>query len=245
MAIKYYPNRIPKNPAAIDRVLAQRKLQLVRGSADTTSAGLDVVISANTGWHVNNIKFTFSGATVRDFSAKIIGGRKVVADMNDCLWFQHEDTLPQNIVLDAGFYTGTELATELESKLDANVAFTAKSITFTVTYSDSTGLFTVTPSSGNLRYWNENKTVSPRYRDSIGGHLFGFTEDIVYGATVVSNETVFGLNQEAWIINEAASVVTENFFDDLKILDIDQAVRLETTTAAIRVDYEVNYEEIV
>lgn len=245
MAIKYYPNRIPKSPAAIDRVLAQRKLQLVRGSADITSDGLDVVISANTAWHVNNIKFTFSGVAARNFSAKITGGRKVVADMNDSLWFQHQETLPQNIVLDAGFYTGTELATELETQLDANAAFIAKSVTFTVTYSDSTGLFTITPSSGNLRYWNANNAIAPRYRDSIGGHLFGFTNNIAYGATVVSNETVFGLNQESWIINEAASVVTENFFDDLKILDIDQALHLQTTTAAIRVDYEVNYEEIV
>ena len=245
MAIKYYPNRIQKKPAAIDRVLDQRKLKLVRGSEDITSEGLNVIVSANTDWHINNIKFTFSGETSRDFSAKIISGRKVVEDMNDCLWFQHEETLPQNIVLDSGFYTGTELADELKTKLDENVAFTSKSITFTVDYSDSTGLFTITPSSGKLRYWNDNKTVSPRYRDSIGGHLFGFTEDIDYGSTVVSNETVFGLNQEAWIINEESSIATENFFDDLKILDIDQALRLETTTAAIRVDYEVNYEEIV
>jgi len=246
MAIKDYPNRIQKQTVpAIDRVMAMRKPQLVRGSQDITASGLDVVVSTNDDWQINSIKFTFSGAGARNFSAKILGGRQVVADRNDSLWFQHADTLPQEITLDAGFYTGTELAAELKTQMDANAAFTALSVTFTVAYSATTGLFTITPSAGNIRYWNANTMTTPRYQDSIAGHLFGLTADVAYGSPIASNETVFGLNQEAWIIDETASIVTESFFDDLKILDIDQALHLETNTAAITVDYEVNYEDMV
>jgi hypothetical protein len=245
MAIKYYPNRIQKQtPPAIDRVMAMRKPQLIRGSKDITESALDVVVSANRDWHLNSIKFTFSSGTSRDFSAKVMGGRKVVEDLNDSLWFQHSDTLPQNIIINSGFYTGTELATELETQLDSNVAFTALSVTFTVTYSATTGLFTITPSAGNIRYLNVNSMTVPRYQDSIAGHLFGLTANVAYGSPITSNETVYGLNNEAWIIDETESIVLENFFDDLKVLDIDQAIHLETSVAGVIVNYEVNYEEI-
>lgn len=246
MAIKYYPNRIQKQtPPAIDRVLAKRKPQLIRGAANVASTALNTVISANGDWHLNNIKFTFSGATARDFSAKILGGRKVLTDLNDSLWIQHADSLPQSIVLDEGFYTGTELAAELKAKMDANTSFSALGITFTVSYDATTGLFTITPSSGTIRYLEVNTMTTPRYKDSIAGHLFGFTATTSYGSPIASNETVFGLNQEAWIVDESSSTVLENFFDDLKILNIDQALHLETNTASVRVEYEVNYEEIV
>ena len=247
MAIKYYPNRIQKMLVpAIDRVMAKRKAQLIRGSQDINATALDVVISANGDWQLNSIKFTFSAATARNFSAKILGGRRVVSNLNDYLWFQTPNTLPQQITLSTGFYTGTQLATELQTKMDANTAFSALGITFTVAYSATTGLFTITPSSSTLKYLNVNTLQTQRYRDSIAGHLFGLTEsNTIYLAAVESFTTVFGLNQEAWIIDETASIVTENFFDDLKLLDIDQAVHIETNTANVIVDYEVNYEEVV
>ena len=87
--------------------------------------------------------------------------------------------------------------------------------------------------------------TTQRYRDSIAGHLFGLTTDSSFGATVVSDITAWGLNKEAWIIDESAAVVTEHYFDDLKILDIDQAIHIESSVAAITVNYEVNYEEMV
>lgn len=246
MAIKYYPNRIEKKSVpSIDRVMAKRNPLMIRGSYDITAAGLDIVVSADRDWQLNAIAFNFSGAVARDFSAKIMGGRKVVTNLNDYLWFQSDLTLPQQITLDADFYTGTQLATELQTQLNANAAFTADGVTFTVAYVNTTGLFTITPSSGTLRYLNVNTLQTQRYRDSIAGHLFGLNTDSVFGATVVTDTPVFGLDSEAWIIDETASVVTELYFDDLKILDIDQAVHLETSTAAIRVDYSVNYEIMV
>lgn len=245
MAIKYFPNRIQTIDPSIDRVMVKRKPHLIRGSQDITATPVDTVISADTDWHLNNIKFTFSGAIARDYFAKILGGRKVVSDLNDSLWIQHDATLPQNIVLDSNFYTGTELASELQSKLDANTAFSNLGVTFIVSYDPITGFFTITPSSGTIRYLNVNFMTTPRYQDSIAGHLLGLTADTSFGASVVSNESVFGLNAEAWIVDETGSVVTEDFFDDLKVLDVDQALHIYTGTAGVIMDWEVNYEEIV
>jgi hypothetical protein len=246
MAIKYYPNRIQKGMApAIDRVMAKRKPLSVRGAANVTSTALSQIVSANEDWQLNSIKFTFNNATPRNYSAKIIGGRKVVTDLNDYLWFQTPNTLRQKITLTQGFYTGTTLADELKTKLDANTAFAALGLTFTVAYDAITGLFTITPSSGTIRYWNVNPATTPRYKDSIGGHLFGLTTNASYAGSIISDSACYGLNQEAWIINETASVVTENYFDNITILDVDQAVHLASNTSGVILNWEVSYEEII
>lgn len=242
MAIVYYPNRTLKRlDPSIDRVMAKRNVRIVQGAKNITSAGLDVVISANSDWQVNNVTLNFSAATARDYGWSIINGRKVVTDANDYLWFQMSDTLWTKITLDPGFYTGTQLAAELQDKLDA--AFTP--ITFTVAYDAATGLFTVTPSSGTMRYIDYNTAQTLPNRQSIGGHLFGWTDDTAFGATVVSDTPVFGLNMSSDLVDETASTVTQHFNDDLHILNIDQALRITTGTAGIRVDYAVTYEEIV
>ncbi len=246
MAIKYYPNRIEKQSApSIDRVMSKRKPQLIRGAANVVTNSLSEVISANTDWQLNAVKLTFSNATQKDFSAKIIGGRKVIENMNDYLWFQTPNTLPQKITMTSGFYNGTQLAEELETQLDANTAFSDLGLTFTVAYDPLTGLFSITPSSGTIRYLEINTMQTQRYRDSIAGHLFGFNSNTPYESAIESDTTVYGLNQEAWIIDEEDSAATENYFDDLKLLDLDQALKLETSTADVVVNYEVSIEEIV
>lgn len=242
MAIMYFPNRsAQKVGPAIDRVMAKRSIKTVRGAADITSSGLDVVISADSDWHLNSIMLTFSGAAPRDYGWKVISGRKVIAGLNDYLWFHMNDSLWTKITLDAGFYTGTQLAAELADKLDA--AFAPK--TFTVAYSATTGLFTITPSSGTLKYIQTNNAQTLPYRESIAGHLFGLNSTSSFGSSVVSDTAVFGLNASASFVDESASVVTEHYNDDLHIFSIDQALNITSGTAAITVNYEVNYEEIV
>ncbi|MFA7219255.1 MAG: hypothetical protein WC119_01965 [Synergistaceae bacterium] len=243
MAIVYYPNRLQKKlGSAIDRVMAKRTTKLVQGSQDVTTEALNAVISAETDWQINNIAFAFSNATSRNYSAKVMNGRKVVDSLNDSLWFQHADSLPQEITLDSGFYTGTELAAELKTQLDANDAFTSLGVTFTVVYAEATGKFTITPSSGNIRYLNVNSMTVPRYKDSIAGHLFGLNADTEFASSITSDTDVFGLDSETWIIDETGSVVTEHFNDDDKVLNIDQAIHLASNTASVRIDYAVNYE---
>jgi hypothetical protein len=242
MAIVYYPNRVAKRlGTAIDRVMAKRSVQTIRGAVDITSSGANVVISCNSDWQLNSIKLNFSAATARDYGWKVISGRKIVTGMNDYLWFQMNGTLWTRLTLSAGFYTGTQLAAELKSKLDTAFA----PITFTVTYAAATGLFTITPSSGTLKYIQTCVAQTIRYRDSIAGHLFGLNATSSFGSTVVSDTPVFGLNTSADFVDETASVVLEHYNDDLHIFSIDQALNLVSGTAGIMVDYEVNYEEIV
>lgn len=242
MAIVYYPNRTAKRLSpAIDRVMAKRNISVVRGAADITASGLDVTLSANSDWQINNIKLNFSGATARDYGWKIISGRKVISGVNDYLWFQMNTTLWQKITLDSGFYNGTELAAELKAQLET--AFSP--VTFTVTYTTTTGVFAITPSSGTIKYIQTNNAQTLPYRESIGGHLFGLTETTAFASAVSSNTAVYGLNTEASLVDETASSVIEHFNDDLHILSVDQAINIFTGTAGIAVDYEVTYEEIV
>ena len=245
MAIKYYPNRIQKKrPPVIDTLMQIRDIKSVSGSQDVSSSALDVIISSDSDWKLNSIKFNFSNATTRDFSAKITGGRKIVTDFNDYLWIQSDKSLPEKITLDSGFYNGDELAIELRTKLDANSKFTSDGITFTVVYDSLTGFYTITPSGGQIRYLNVNKMKTPQHKDSIAGHLFGFTADTSFLSSITSDIEVFGLNKEAWIIDETSSSVTENYFDDTKILSIDEAIHLETSVASTIVDYTVSYERL-
>lgn len=246
MAIKYFPNQVfKKNAAAIDRVMAKRSARVVRGSSNVAASGLNTYISANSDWQVNSIKLNFSNAAGRNYTVDIASGLKIVQSLNDSLWFQTPSTLWQKIVLSPGFYTGTTLAAELQSKLNANTAYTAAGLTFTVVYSDLTGLFTITPSSGTIKYIQTNNTQRLPERDSLGGHLLGLTADTAFAANVTSDTTQYGLNTEAWIIDESGSTVTEHYNDDIHILSIDQALHFASNTANVIVTYEVCYEEIV
>jgi len=247
MAIKYYPNRVYKKfVPAIDRELAKREPQIQRGLMDINAAPLDVVISANDDWQLDSITFTFNNANARDFSASVIGGRKVVANLNDSLWFQIDTTLPQNIHLEPNFYTGTQLATHLQARLNANADFGAQGITFTVAYDATTGLYTISPSSGTLRYLDVNAAQTLSTRDSIAGHLFGFNADTAFAASIVSDTPVFGLDTSAPIINESASVLTAYRDDTIHILELDEAIRLQSNSGVnVVINWAVAWEEIV
>lgn len=246
MSIIYFPNRVyKKNSPSIDKVMAQRSPHVIRGRANVASNALSEVISCETNWNLNAIKFTFSNANSRNYSAKILGGVKVVQNLNDYLWFMMSGILWQKITLTPGFYTGTQLATELQARLTANTAFTAAGKTFTVDYSSDTGLFTITPSSGTIKYLQTNTFRTISDRDSIAGHLFGLTQNTSFASSITSNTPVWGLNQEAWVIDEVDAIVTEHYNDDIHVLSMDQALYLTSNVANVSIDYEIQFEEIV
>jgi hypothetical protein len=246
MAIVYYPNRVFKGKVpAIDREMAKRKIEIIQDSKDITAEGIDEVISAEDGWQLNSIAFEFSDATARDFTASIKQGRKVITDLNDYLWFHTPTTLPQRIILDEGFYDGTELAAHLKAKMDANTVYAAEGVTFTVTYDTITGLYTITPSTGQLKYLNFNPAQTFRTTDSIAGHLFGLTEDSSFGASVVSDTSVSGLDSEVLFINESASNALTYYYNEAQVLGVDQALHITSNVANVEVTYTVNYEELI
>jgi len=247
MAIKYFPNRVYKGQVpAIDRVLAKRQPITVTGAANTTSVALDVVVSANDNWQLDTLGLSFSGATSRDFYAYIQNGRKIVANLNDFLWIQVDGDAPQLITLTAGFYNGTALAAHLKTKLDANAAFiTLGAAPFTVAYVAATGLFSITPTAGQIRYLDVATQATLPTRQSIAGHLIGLTADSAYGASVSSDTAVYGLTTEIPFISQASSTALSYYTNTAQPLSIDQSVHLTSSVAAVVVNYEAVYEVIV
>jgi WD40 repeat protein len=255
MAIKYYPGRTYKRADKLplaDRQRVKRLPQKTSGRQDISNTinPLDVVISANDDWQLDSILFHFSAATSRDFAIKIMNGRKVVTNLNDFLWFQIGNGDPQKITLDSGFYTGTQLATELQTQLDANTVFVAAGVTFTVAYSSTTGFFTITPSSGTIKYWDVNTRKVLTDRDSIAGHLFGLTSTTTSAASVTSDTAVFGLNEETILIDSTVTTALKTVLDyvlnDIHTLSVDQAIHLTSTSGIVLViDYSVIYEELI
>ena len=250
MSIVNYPNRPIRNKApAIDRVMAKRNIKTATGSQNIAGSALDVKLSTNDpdGWLIDSIGFAFSNATGRDFSALIANGRKVVENLNDYLWVWVENTQPQRIILTPGFYTGTQLATELKAQLDANPTYSSSSLTFTVAYVVATGLFTITPSTGNIKYLNVNRTQPNAFRDSIAGHLFGFTVTTsAFASSITSDTAVYGLDSELALITQTSSAATSYTHVGPENLSIDQALHLTSNSGAnVLLTYVVSYEDLV
>jgi len=247
MSIVNYPNRIYKTVVpAIDRVMAKRNPKMVVGSSNVGSTALSQVVSVPSNWQLDSISFKFSDATSRDYGFSFMHGRKVVANYNDFLWFQMLGMAPQQITLAEGFYTGTQLAAQLKAQLDANTAYVAAGITFTVTYTNLTGLFVITPSSSTIKYLDINDAAMLSTRQSIAGHLFGLTTDsTTFGANVTTDTAVQGLDDEMDIVYNTGSTALTYYHDTMHTLFIDQAVHLKSSVAAVTIDWTVVYEEIV
>lgn len=222
--------------------------RLIEGGANVESTALDVTISSERNWRLNSIELGFSGFS-RNYDANIIAGRKVITHYNDYLWFEIDGITPQRITLDEGFYTGTELAAELKAQMDANTAFDDAGITFTVTYTSPS--FTITPSSGSIRYIYYNSTQPGQIRESIAGPLFGLTATTSLAASITSNVPVAGLNNSVFElidVSDAATnylLVTDDASGNRGPYTIDQALNLTTNTASASITYKVNYEELM
>lgn len=253
--IQYFPNRIYRGKApAIDRTMAIETPITISGSANLAAASMDVVVSNtpdvnhNQNWTVTSTNFSFDSATAKTFSATIMNGRKVVADMNDYLYI-HVDTTPvQRITLTPGFYNGTQLAAHLKAILDANAVYVAAGITFTVTYTALTGLFVVTPSKSTIRYLDTFLPQNMGLRDSIAGSLFGFTSanTPVLAANITSSVAHTELNSEFAVISQSASTATSYVQTDPHHLTLDQAIHLTANTSgSVTAFYSVIYNNII
>jgi len=246
MAIKYYPNRIFRaalNP--VDAITQKNTVHQFKGVQDITASAIDEVITPLRDWKVVGIKFTFNNATARDYSASIIGGRTVIENLNDFLFFKTSTSFVQKITLDPGFYTGTELATELETKLDANSAFSNLGITFTVTYDATAGEYTISPSSGELQYLEFNSFGALPDQYSIAGHLLGFNQDSALAAAITSDTVVAGLDSVTAVLEESSNTDFSHYNSDIHTLSLDEAIKITTNTAAVEVNYSVDYQKIL
>ena len=224
MAIIYYTNRPnrAKEPVA-DRWMAKAQSILFQGNQELNGAALDTTLSYPADWKVNSIDLEFSTGLSKTYTVSKQNGRKVVENENDYLWFITDTSYPTLITLDEGFYTGDELAVELKDKLDTAFA----PITFTVDYHLSNpNSYTITPDSGDIKYLDINYQARFTQKQSIAGHLFGFTEDSVFNASIRSDTEVPALNLKTPFFTATDTDLTISN-DDGYIMDIDQALRLE------------------
>ena len=254
MAIKYYPNRVYRAKApAIDRVMAKRQPLSTSGTQNIAGVALDVVVSNNDAWQVDSIGWTFSNATTRNFSAAIMNGRQIFQNLNDYLWFSSNITAPQRIILTPGFYTGTELATELQTRLNAATlldgstnAFNTAGLTFTVAYDAVTGLYDIGVTGATIQYMDVNTHQTLPLRDSIAGHLFGLNTTSNVASNVSSDTTVYGLDSETAIVSQSTNSDLTYLHNDIHIMTVDQALHLASNAGAnVALTYVVDYEAIV
>jgi hypothetical protein len=240
MAIRYYPNRIYRaRVPKVDRDMAARKISSVSGFKDITLSALDVTITSDTDWKLHSLSLGFSTATARNYSILVRHGRKVVENLNDYMWFGHSTGGVKTITLSPGFYSGTTLAAELESQLDSEFA----PITWTVAYDFTTGLFTITPSAGTVRYLNVNTSATLPTRDSIGGHLLGFEANVASGASITNDTPVYGLDSQEELYSVTGDTNLSYLYNTPLELSIDDGVTISTGTAAVEVNYTVRYEK--
>lgn len=94
---------------------------------------------------------------------------------NDVLKLTYDGGSVTDVDCDDDTYEGSELATELQSKIDA-----AFSISSTVTYSSTTYKFTIDVGDGH--------TIAYTHTDSDAGLTFGFTQDHSAAQTITSDD---------------------------------------------------------
>lgn len=248
MPIINYPERIFRTVRpAIDHVMEHDKYYMWNYAANILNGAINQTLSCPvpyTYWDINSISFTFNAATSRDYYVKVLNGRNIYTNYNDYLWFQVTSSMWELITIPQGFYTGTTLASQLQTQLNANASFTALGRTFTVAYDNITGFFTITPSSGQIKYIQTNTAMALGHSDSIGGCVFGLTTNpATFGATVVSLTSLPGLDSESAIITQSGSTVTEHYHDDAHHLTMDQALHITSSTGIdLNVNIEISYK---
>ena len=101
---------------------------------------------------------------------------------NKTLNFTSDEGGPVDISLTEQTYdTPAALAAELETKMNANATLTGGVITFDVSYSSTTGLYTIDAGEGH--------TIALNYYSSNGAYALGFTGNASAAQTITTDET--------------------------------------------------------
>lgn len=248
--ITYYYDSLKKKPYPDFEKIQKRKTILSdSGTEDLSTSGLDYTF-----WYpVNNyiiheVLLHYSDTTTRSYSINKIIGRGIISGLNDLLYISAEDCAIQPIILSQGFYTGDDLATELETQMNANTYFVdAGAAPFDVAYDNTTGLFTITANgSQTVQYFVINTTV-PVNRNSTAAQVVGFNADSVMANSIVSDTVVAGLGDVIPIDAESPNTDTNTIInlDSLSPnFTVDQALNITISTVAVTVNYQISYEEI-
>lgn len=124
-------------------------------------------------------------ADCEDFLNIEYKGTFTITAANDVLIFTSDQGGPASIDVADGTYEGAGAATALQTAMNASTTLTGSGvITFAVSYSTSTKLFTINAGTGH--------TIDYTNSGSDGGRTFGFTDDTTAGQTITSDTEVPG-----------------------------------------------------
>ena len=250
MPITYYPiSKIKKPYNPIDKIQKRKTILSVSNKVDLTTFGMNYTLwHPSDKWVVHEILMHFGAATARNYFVNKVIGRGIVSSLNDSLYFQTSGFPAQRIILSQGFYTGSQLATELKTQMDANQSFIDASTTpFTVSYNSTTGKFTIAAAgSAQIQYFVLNTAVNLN-KDSTARQVIGFNTDSIVANTLVGDTAVFGLGDNIPIDTETGSTDLNTIvnMDSLSPnFDVDGALNITISAIATYVDYKITYEEI-
>jgi hypothetical protein len=192
-------------------------------------------------WRVDNISMSFSSSTSRDFAVNLKSGFGIVDKANDAFWLGHTNVAAQYIVLDSGFYDNSAaFCAHVKSKLDNNQAFSGAGVTFAVSYSTSTRLFTIASSSGQIKFYYLN-TGSSAHIPSLAAPVLGFMTDVGF-ASSISSTTPVDIGTTYAIYDGSSSTATSFVDTDIKHMNLDRALEITADTGpSVSVTAQVDY----
>ena len=245
MAITYYPNETDKKLMNVVEELQQPNvLYSIFGVQDLSVAPLSTSVWCPKGWEVKRVSLNFSSASAKSYAVSVVKGIGVSTGKNDRLWIGAAGACIQEVYVPQGFYDGTTLPIALAAALNSSsLSFPSAAKPFTAGYVASTGLATITPASGNVRLLATNTLMRVR-QVSTFAPLVGFTTDVVYSASLVSDTATKGIGTKMAYVSSASSTNVNIFATDTIAMTIDDALLIESTLSGAAPDvvsYEVVY----
>lgn len=246
MPITYYPDRVQKRAASpIELLQRNNKIYTWDGGADLSGGDLNASLWPGfASWTVKQVSLLFSSTDPKDYSISKLVGRGILSGFNDELWFRVEG-VTEKIYLSPGFYDDTlnPLTVELKSKLDANERFVEMGFDpFTVTFTPATGLFEITPNTGNIQFLSSNEGQTGVRKHSTGGAVLGLTADSAAGVSVISDTPAFGFGQAFEIVSDSGSDATDINLTDQIAMSVDDSLLISSSGTSL-VSYLASYKE--
>jgi len=244
----FYDSKYKKPYPGVEKSQKRKIILSADGHVDLTAAGLDYTLSyAVPNWVAHEVLLHYGAATARSYSINKVIGRGIITNLNDLLWISCKNSGPQTIVLSQGFYTGTQLATELKTQMDANAAFVSSGAApVTVSYSAVTGKFTITAAgTETIQYFVTNTSIGVN-RNSTAASVIGFNANSALANSIVGDTVVAGLGNKIPIDADAVNTDTNTIInlDSLSpYFDVDEALNITISAVATTVDYKISYEE--
>ena len=128
-----------------------------------------------------------------------------------------------------GFYTGATLATAMATALDA-CDFPTASKPFSVSYDDTTGLFSITPANGNAKVLVTNSTVNIRWVSTLAP-LIGFSVNSAMTTPVVSDTPLVGVGKTMSYLSASGSSSQDVMSTDVVAMTLDNQLLVTASYA--------------